>query len=416
MKLRDQVKNFPQNPGVYFFLDKKGDPLYIGKATSLRSRVTSYFRSSPRRIDVRISEMVGLSTKIKFQETDSVLEALILEANLIKKYQPKYNIKEKDDKSFNYIVITKEDFPRVVVLRRRDIEKSQRKAKDLKVKYLFGPFPEGGNLKEALKIIRKIFPFRDKCLLASGKPATGKPSTAGKPCFNRQIGLCPGVCTGEISKADYAKTIRNIKLFFEGKKKDVIRNLKKEMIVFATKREFEKAGIIKNKIFSLSHIQDVALIKDPPPLGSSASKWRIEAYDVAHLSGKFTVGAFSVLENGKLNKSEYRLFKIKEAKGPNDTASLREILLRRFSHKEWPLPNLIVVDGGKAQKNMTEKVLRENKLKIPVVSVVKDDRHRPSNFLGLKKYIDNFKKEVLLSNHEAHRFAIGYHKKLRSVI
>lgn len=404
--LLEKVKKFPKTPGVYFFLDKKEKPLYIGKATSLRSRVLSYFRSSSGRMDLRIKEMVDLSVGIKFQETDSVLEALILEANLIKKYQPRYNIKEKDDKSFNYIVITKEDFPRVMVLRRRDIEKNERKAKDLKVKYLFGPFPEGGNLKDALKIIRRIFPFRDKCL----------PAEAGKPCFNRQIGLCPGVCSGEISKADYAKTIKNIKLFFEGKKKDVVRNLKIEMTTFATKREFEKAGIIKNKIFSLNHIQDVALIKDSSPLGSLASKWRIEAYDVAHISGKFIVGAFAVLENGKLDKSGYRLFKIKDVKGSNDTASLREMLLRRLSHKEWPLPNLIVVDGGKAQKNIAEMILRENKLKIPVVSVVKDDRHRPSNFLGLKKYIDKFKKEILLSNYEAHRFALKYHKKLRSVI
>jgi len=401
--LLEKVKKFPQTPGVYFFIDEKGRFLYIGKATSLRSRVLSYFRKD---LDLRISEMVDSTAEVKFQETDSVLEALILEANLIKKYQPRYNIKEKDDKSFNYVVITKEDFPRVLVLRRRDIEKNERKAKDLKVKYLFGPFPEGGNLKDAQKIIRKIFPFRDKCL----------PTEVGKPCFNRQIGFCPGVCTGEISKADYAKTIKNIKLFFEGKKKDVVRSLKKEMAVFAKKREFEKALEVKRKIFAIDHIQDIALIKDSPPFGDLVSKWRIEAYDVAHISGKFTAGVFVVLEDGKLNKSEYRLFKIKEDKGVNDIASLREILLRRLSHKEWPLPNLVVVDGGKAQKNAAEKILKDNNLKIPVVGVVKDDRHRPSHFLGLKKYIDKFKKEILLSNHEAHRFAIKYHKKLRSVI
>ncbi|MCR4284331.1 MAG: GIY-YIG nuclease family protein [Parcubacteria group bacterium] len=405
MKLLDQAKKLPQSHGVYFFIDLKGEPIYIGKATSLRSRVLSYFRDSQGRMDSRIKEMVNSSIRIKFQETDSVLEALILEANLIKKYQPKYNIKEKDDKSFNYIAITEEEFPRLLALRRRDIEKDERKAKNIKVKYLFGPFPQGGSLKDALKIIRKIFPFRDKCLPLSGKA-----------CFNRQIGLCPGVCSGEISKEDYAKIIRNIKLFFEGKKKNILRNLKIEMNLLAKNREFEKADIIKNKIFSLNHIQDVALIKDDDYPYKPVRRIRIEAYDVAHISGKFTVGVFTVLEDGRLKKSDYRLFKIKGVKKSDDIASLREILLRRLSHKEWPLPDLIVVDGGKAQKNMAERILRENRLKISVVSVVKDERHRPSGFLGLKKQIDNFKKEILLSNYEAHRFAIGYHKKLRSVI
>ncbi len=402
--LKEKVKKLPQVPGVYMFLGKKGEFLYIGKATSLRSRVSSYFRGN---VSSRISDMVASASRVNFQETDSVIEALILEANLIKKHQPKYNIKEKDDKTFNYIIITKEDFPRVMVLRQRDMERRERKAKDLKVRYLFGPFPEGNNLKSALKIIRRIFPFRDKCV----------PGEKGKPCFNRQIGLCPGVCSGEIHEADYAKLIRNIRLFFEGKKKDVIKNLKSEMASLAKKREFEKADVIKRRIFALEHIQDVSLIKSESSLlGGSTSKWRIEAYDVAHISGKFIVGAFVVLEGGKLKPSEYRLFKIRGVQKADDIASLREVLLRRLSHKEWPLPKLIVIDGGKTQKNITEKILRESKLKIPVVSVVKDDRHKPTNFLGLKKYIDKFKKEILLSNHEAHRFTLKYHKKLRSVI
>jgi len=404
--LLENVKKFPRAPGVYFFLDRKGKPLYIGKATSLRSRVLSYFRISHGKMDLRIKEMVDSSFKVKFKETDSVLEALILEANLIKKYQPKYNIKEKDDKSFNYIAITKEDFPRVLILRRRDIEKNERKAKNLKIKYLFGPFPEGGNLKDALKIIRRIFPFRDKCL----------PQQTGGPCFNKQIGLCPGVCSGEISKADYAKIIRNIKLFFEGKKKDILRNLKKEMLAFAKEREFEKADMIKKKIFSINHIQDISIIKSDSPLGSRIFKRRIEAYDVAHLSGKFIVGAMSVLEGGKLKKSEYRLFKIKGVRKSDDVASLKEILSRRCLHKELPLPDLIVVDGGKAQKNIAEKILQKNGFNIPVAGVVKDDKHKPVKFLGLKKNAESLKKEILLSNNEAHRLAIRYHKKLRSVI
>lgn len=402
MELSVQVKKFPKCPGVYFFLDKRGEPLYIGKAASLRSRILSYFRKD---IILRISEMVSSAARVKFQKTDSVLEALILEANLIKKHQPKYNIREKDDKSFNYVIITKEDFPRVLVARGREVERIKR-VKDSpfgNIKCSFGPFPDGNSLKSALKIIRKIFPFRDKCLPLSGKP-----------CFNRQIKLCPGVCSGEISKDDYLKNIKNIKLFFEGKKKDVIKNLEKEMSVFAKNREFESAEIIKNKIFSLKHIQDISLIKNDKT--SASAPFRIEAYDISHIAGKFTVGAMVVLEEGKPNKSEYRLFKVRSVKKPDDIASLREILSRRISHKEWPLPELIVIDGGRAQKNAAEEILKNNKINIPIVSVTKDRRHKPMKLLGLKRHIGNISKEILLANYEAHRFAIGYHKKLRSVI
>jgi excinuclease ABC subunit C len=217
--------NLPDEPGIYFF--KQGtDILYIGKATSLRDRVRSYF--SLDLIKTRgphIVDMVFKADSLEHIKTDSVLEALILEANLIKKYQPNYNSKEKDDKSFNYVVITREAYPQVLLVRGKDLDEHFPKKE---MKYVFGPYPHGLELKEGLRIIRRIFPYRDaRCVPLSGKP-----------CFNRQIGLCPGVCTGEISIKEYGRIIRNIKLLFEGKNHALIRTLTKEMKICAKEQAF----------------------------------------------------------------------------------------------------------------------------------------------------------------------------------
>lgn len=392
-------QKLPDHPGVYLFRGNKREILYIGKATSLRSRVTSYFRRDL--IETRgpiIVGMVEAAKKIDFIETDSVLEALILEAHLIKKHQPPYNTKEKDNKSFNYVVITKEDFPRVITMRGRELENSEQK-----IRYSFGPFPQGGALRDALVIVRKIFPFRDTCT-----------PHKGIPCFNAQIGLCPGVCAGTISKKEYSKLIMRIKLFFEGKKKILIRKLEKEMRQHAARMEFEEASRIKKMLFALSHIQDVALLKaDFEKHLANNESFRIEAYDVAHISGTNTVGVMVVVENGQVQKGQYRKFKIRTSTN-DDNASLREMLSRRFGHVEWSMPKLIVVDGGRAQVNTAEQALKEWGLAIPVLGIVKDERHRPKNILGKKNLVDSHGNAALLANNEAHRFAISYHRDLRS--
>src|SRR3989344_2275170 len=204
---RDHLKKskLPDEPGVYMF--KKGKKiLYIGKAASLRDRVRSYFSSDLGKGRApTIVKMVEDADSVDWQTTDSVLEPLIVEANLIKRHQPPANVDEKDNKSFNYVVITKESppaggFPRVLIVRGRELFQNWKKAD---IKYLFGPFPGGLSLKEALKIVRKIFPFRDKCLPCVALAKQGK---FCRPCFNRQIGLCPGVCSGEMSQEEYAKT------------------------------------------------------------------------------------------------------------------------------------------------------------------------------------------------------------------
>ena len=438
----EKPKRLPDTPGVYFFLGPKTRKatsygklstglkgrriLYIGKAGSLRDRVRSYF--SKDIISSRgsgIEKMIENAEDIAYEKTDSVLEAVLLEAELIKKYQPKYNVKEKDDKSFNFVVITAEDFPRVRLIRGHELEfhtygpktkdyqpKVDRPMAD-KLKTIFGPFPQAGTLREALSIIRKIFPHRDRCVpIPVRRGLTGVYPQTNKPCFNRQIGLCPGVCTGEISKKEYAKTIRNIVLLFKGKKKSIITKLTHEMKSAAKEHAFEHATELRNTIFALEHIQDVSLIKREPHFGEieSGRIRRIEAYDVAHTSGKEMVGVMVTIYSGEPDKKAYKKFKLRTIFASNDTGALKEILERRLAHAEWPFPDLVVVDGGKAQVNIAERILNEAGLPVLVVGVVKDDRHKPKNILGDKKIRERFEDEILLANSEAHRFAIGYHR------
>ena len=407
----------PAVPGVYFFRKGK-DILYIGKATSLRDRVRSYFAKDL--ISSRgplIVDMVFKSSSLKWEETPSVLEALILEAHLIKKHQPYYNVREKDDKSFNFVCITKEKLPKVVVVRGRNLSSLD----NSKFQAIFGPFTNGGQLKEALKLIRRIFPFLDD-------------KSKDYLEFYKQINLVPDLNNRTL----YMQNIRNLKLFFQGKKKQVIRNLKKEMLAFAKERKFEQANELKRQLFALLHVNDVALIKEEgsvsghfsplrPSSGASGSKWdprgqkitgdstfRIEAYDIAHMAGKNMVGVMTVIEDGDVNKNEYRKFKIRTQANTNDTGALAEVLSRRLTHQEWSYPSLIVVDGGTAQINAAKAILYKTRIEIPVVSVLKDERHKPKDILGDAEYAKQYKKDILLANSEAHRFAITYHKKTRA--
>ncbi len=396
------IAHLPQTPGVYFFRDAKKRVLYIGKATSLRSRVRSYLSS-----DIgltrggRIVKMLQDALSVTFEETDSVLEALIREAFLIKKYQPPYNVKEKDNKSYQYVVITKEDFPRVLIIRGREILLHKT---DFAIKESFGPFTQSKSLREALRIVRKIFPFRDKCTPST---VSGKK----KPCFNYQIGLCPGMCGDFISKADYHKQVRHISLFLQGKKKQLLSKMKTEMKACAGKQQFEKAERIKRQIFALEHIQDVSLISEDVYREESTEGFRIESFDVAHMAGQNVVGGMVVMVDGALQKSEYKKFIIKGGFGNNDTASLREMLERRFLHTEWDFPQLIVLDGSTAQLNTASQVLRGYGIDIPLVAVTKDERHKAREIKGDVDIVDTYTKNIIAINAEVHRYTIGFFRK-----
>lgn len=403
----DKLK-FPETPGVYIWRDKNSKILYIGKATSLRDRVRSYFLSDVIKTrGAHIVDMVFKAKTVTYQETINALEALILEANLIKKYKPYYNTKEKDDKSFNCVVITREVFPKLILVRQKDIDTKNKTVKVLRypksIKYdtVFGPYPNGTAIKEALRLLRPIFPFRD---MASSKPDNA--------VFYRQIGLAPDTIDTK-ARPLYKKTINRLKMIFQGKFQSLLKDLKKEMMLAAKKEQFELAGELKQKVFALEHIQDISLIKRDLILGIKGEEFRIEAYDVAHISGKQMVGVMTVVTNASSDKNEYRKFIIKSFEKANDAGSLEEILIRRFNHFEWTFPQAIVVDGNAIQENVAKKVLKSLSLKIPVISVTKDERHRPKSINGPKEIVETHKYAILLANSEAHRYAITFHKARR---
>lgn len=394
----------PEMPGVYFFLDEKEEIIYIGKATILADRVKSYF--SDDLVVTRGPKLILMRERAKqiaWRPLDSVLEALLLEGELIKKHQPYYNTDAKDDKSYNFLVITKEAYPRVLVVRERDILSGKT---NFVIKEKFGPYPRGDALRTALKIVRQIFPFRDKCMPYA--ELTEEQKMKARPCFHAQIGLCSGVCVGTISKVEYQKQIKRISLFFSGKKADLVKRLEKEMHIAAKELRFEQANDIKKLLFDLGHIRDVALMKVDREESSSA---RIEAYDVAHLQGEATIGVMTVVQHAIAKKSEYRLFKLRNQHGGNDLSALEEILTRRLAHKEWTLPELIVVDGALLQSDVAMRILKKHRLTIPVVGVVKNEKHQPKKVIGPRGLVRRFEKDILLANAEAHRFAIGFHRK-----
>jgi excinuclease ABC subunit C len=405
--LKKYISTLPKSPGVYKFYDTKNKLIYIGKATSLRDRVRSYFSGAhDRKTEILVSQI----EKIKFEQTENVLEALILESNLIKKNQPKYNIDAKDDKSFSYFLITKnEDFSRVLIVRKTDLGKYSSKK-------IFGPYTSKSQMETALKIIRKIFPFHSR-----------KEKTE-KSCLDYQLGQCPGPYAKAITKKDYQKNIRGIELILSGKKKFLIKRLEKEMNAFSKKHEYEKAAEARNKIFALQHIQDVALISEEKFQVSSfkfQKNIRIEGYDISNIGGDYAVGSMVVFINGKPDKSQYRRFKIKTVAGINDIKMMQEVLGRRSKRSDkklgtgyWALPNLILIDGGKTHLNMAEKLLNDADWNIPIVAIAKGPTRKKLDLYYTKNAHGHF--EIISDltllekiRDEAHRFAIAYHRQLR---
>ncbi|MHB8660606.1 MAG: excinuclease ABC subunit UvrC [Minisyncoccota bacterium] len=412
MELADlKAFNLPDVPGVYVF--KQGRKiLYVGKATSLRNRVRSYFDDDLIATrGPRIVDMVTRADRIAHETTPTVLEALVREAALIKKYHPPANVEGKDDSTFLYACITQEAIPRVLTLRGKDIDfKASRTFDGQKLKSLYGPFPSLTQLREGLRLIRHIFPFFDtpKPVIANGKHHQARLE------FNRQIGYYPRAFDAN----DYRRTIRRVSLFLSGRGKELRMMLEREMRTSAKEERFEDAAEARRALFSLDHLQDVSLIKDENlstlrgPQSQSTNS-RIEAYDTAHLAGTNAIGVMTVIENGALAKKEYRTFRIRGFQKNDDIASLKEILSRRLGHSEWLLPKAVVVDGGTTQKKAAESVLAAAGVSIPVVAVVKDERHRPREVIGARR-AGVSEADAVLANAEAHRFSLSRHRRARS--
>lgn len=439
---KSKISQLPQNLGVYTFKDRRRF-LYIGKAANIAERVKSHFRQHARRDGFFIKKV----KKIGWILTDSEIEALILEASLIKKYKPQYNIVWRDDKNYFFVGITKGDFPRVFWTHQPKIEVQSMKYEERKKKIFrssnfrlqtsyVGPFVEGKALKQTLKLLRKVFPYRSCKTLPK------------KSCLWYQLDRCPAPCLlkSELGKeippaffqikAECQRNAKNLLKIFQGKKTQVLKDLKKEMKKLAKLENFEKAAKIRNQIESLEKVMSHAKIFElfrikegsyseieqnlKNLLGTKKKIKRIEAYDVSNIQGQEASGSLVTFINGKPDKNFYRRFKIKISGKPNDVAMIEEILSRRFHHQEWPLPDLILIDGGVAQLSAALKIKNQEakiKNRIKVISLAKKEN---------KLFIENRKKVILLKNlkreifnlilqlrDEAHRFAIKYHKKLR---
>lgn len=553
-----QLKILPDKPGVYIMKNSLGEVIYVGKAKILKNRVRQYFQNSKNHSE-KVRAMVKNIAEFEYIVTDSEMEALILECNLIKKYSPRYNIALKDDKFYPFIKITtNEDFPRVYVTRNF--------AKD--GNRYFGPYTNGTAVYEVMGLIKKLFPLRTckKAIVEGGEPT--------RACLNYHINLCKAPCAGYISKAEYWEMIDEIISILNGTDTSIIKKLKVEMEKAAEELEFEKAAKIRDRILAIELISEkqkmftvkegdedfidlytdekdgcaqvffvrdgkvtgrehfmIENISDDPVkevissfiasfyggtaqipktiyvpeeiedqeliekfltekrgskvwikvpkkgdkknlldmvrnnakimldqfkekmveekelnksalteladvLGLDSLPARIEAYDISNIQGVDSVGTMVVFENGKAKNSDYRRFKIKSVKGPNDYESMREILSRRFSHgleevnkiKERNLeyskgkfcifPDLIMMDGGKGQVNIALEVLKDFGIEIPVCGLVKDDKHRTRGIIfnneeilirrgsGLMNLITRVQDEV-------HRYAITYHRSLR---
>jgi excinuclease ABC subunit C len=341
-----------------------------------------------------------------------VLEAIFKEADLIRHQKPPYNVLLKDDKSFLWICFTADEYPRVVLVRGKDLESLGSRVEKVYPKR-WGPFLGAQMTRTALEIMRRIFPWSD-CMPGQKRP-----------CFNAQIGRCPGVCTRAITPRAYKKIIRHLGLFLEGKRVTLEAQLLKEMHAAARAKDFEYATVLRNQLFSLQHIQDSALIGRDAVEPSAAMLVnpfkRIEGYDISHLSGTGMVASMVVFEGGEPDKKSYRKFEIREFKKSNDTGALRETLTRRLAHAEWPLPEIFFIDGGEGQVNAVMKALRELKIDRPVVGIAKGAARKNIRYVfdrrntALDRAIRLYGHIFVKVRNEAHRFAITYQRKKRNM-
>lgn len=452
--VQEKLKELPKNPGVYIYRNDAKKIIYVGKAVNLKNRVLSYFRNKD--LDIKTQALVENIDDLEWIICETEIEALILESELIKRYRPKYNIDWKDDKNYSYIKVTNEEYPTIIVVRQ---------IIDDKATYI-GPFVDAGAVRLALKTLRKVFPY---C-------TCGLPSD--KVCLYYHLKLCPGHGPKYISPKDYKKNIDGLLSYIKGDKEKVKNQLKKQMNEYAKNHEFEKAAEVRNRIMALSKIKfqsifeendeikaDKALSGLQKILNLNGLPERIECYDISNISGKLAVGSMVVFKHGIPSKDDYRRFEIKTVKQIDDFAMHREVQKRRFSNllsslssletnqgarrkvdKSFSqIPDLIVIDGGKGQLSSALEIIKPLKIQTKVIGLAKrleeiyffeplppsSPRKRGSrtdeegDISGLNKRTDKFKCITLPENSEskfllqrirdeAHRFAITYHRNLRS--
>ncbi len=402
--LRRRVGGLPEQPGVYLFRDVHGALLYVGKALNLRKRVASYFRGD-RALSPRIARMVQHIRDLEVRPTASEAEALLLEAQLIKAHRPHYNVTFRDDKSYPLLKITREPFPRLVVTRRKLADGAA----------YFGPYTDAGLMHEAVRFLRRVFPMRT---------CRRFPTT---PCLEYHLGQCLAPCASYVNADAYQRIVDDLTAFLRGERDALLKELARRMAQAARDRRFEEAARLRDQIQSLTSVivaKEKSLSAGPleqlqAALKLSALPRRIEAFDISNIFGQDAVGSLVVFQDGRPLKAQYRKFKIETVQGIDDYAMMREVIRRRFGGtlaQALPLPDLLLIDGGKGQLAAAGAALASLSLRLPAVGLAK--RFEQLFVPGSSEPIVLLPTSPVLHlvqhvRDEAHRFAIGYHRRLR---
>lgn len=419
-KLEEKLKTLPNTPGIYFHKNKKGEIIYIGKAANLRNRVKQYFQKSRLR-DPKTDALVLEIFDTDWTELETELDALFIEAEMIRRYMPQYNILLRDDKSFSYVRIDIKSNHPTVTMTRRPIDDG--------AEYL-GPYMSKFQVSRALKLLRRAFPY-------STHAPTNIPKRA---CLQAQLGLCPGLESGMTSIEDYRRNLRQLMQYLHGKRKALIKEIEKEMNKAAKAREYEEASKLRNKLFALKSLDKQIVFGDREVMDISkdlgltgleellklpAPPRRIEGFDISHMSGTDNAASMVVFTGGVPNKGEYRKFKLR-VPGNNDFAHMEEAILRRLSEKNrkaWGLPNLFLIDGGKGQVSAAYNAMKTSGFDIPMIGLAKRYEEVIIPKPMSNKKLD-FEIAILSQNSdvvkllqrirdESHRFAVSYHSTLK---
>ncbi len=407
MDIKEKLAQLPNSAGVYLMKDGSGRVIYVGKARQLKKRVSSHFRSTGYQSS-RTRALMERTKDIDFVQTSSEAEALLLEHSLVKRYQPRYNVTLKDDKSYPLLKFTVNDeFPRLFITRKRKVDGS----------IYYGPFTNARLLKDALKLLRRIFPMRSCGSLPK------------RACLYYYIGQCPAPCVGKITSVDYGVIIKDLRLFLEHGRDKLIRDLVGQMEDASHKLEFERAQRFRDRIEALSRMVEAreaavdlrgGIEELLELLDLAKAPQKVEAYDISTISGDFSVGARVTFVDGMPDKSNYRRFRIKGVVGIDDYRMMREVLRRsvlKSKEEARPEPDLIIIDGGKAHLAQAQAELEGlGWAKIPTISIAKEfdriylpERLEPITLPPHSKGL----RLIQRVRDEAHRFAISYHRRLR---
>ncbi|MBD3272468.1 MAG: excinuclease ABC subunit UvrC [Elusimicrobia bacterium] len=422
MDLSEKIKNLPHQPGVYLMRDSTGQIIYVGKAKDLYKRVGSYFTKTE--LPPKVGSLIQCIRRIDYISTSTENDAYVLENKLIKRYQPRYNVLLRDDKTYPYIKLTvQEDFPRLLLTRQRKRDGA----------VYFGPYPQVRHVRSIMRWIQKRFSLRP-CSHEINRNA-GLPEKKYRSCLYLHIGTCPAPCTGKLDKKNYDRMVQQVHLFLTGNHADLKNLWEKQMHYYASRLQFEKAQELRDLLYGLMQLYERVSITpireediiDRTSANHSLSVLKkeldlarvpimIEAFDISHIQGSQPVGSSVCFKHGLPFKSRYRRYHIKTIRGSHDTGMMAEVLERRFkpeTRKKYPLPHLVLVDGGKPQLSAAQKVFSRFSLPHHILAALakkEEEIYRPGIDAPIRLPMDS--PGLLLLRRirdEAHRFARSFH-------